>query len=136
MYLIDTNIIIYAIKNTYPSLNAKLLKIITDDICISAVTIGELEYGIAKSHWGERNKRITKTFIANFNILPFDAQDAICFGKIRNFLTKRGAPIGYYDLMIASQAVAKKLTLITHNTREFCRVPNLLVEDWTEEESL
>ena len=131
MFLIDTNICIYAMKGTFPSLNQRLLAE-HDEIFISSVTVGELEYGAAKSHWGERTRQVFQAFLANYAIIPFDEMDAIYFGKLRAELASRGTPIGVYDAMIGAQGVARTLTVITHNTKEFCRIPGLIVEDWAE----
>lgn len=127
----DTNICIYAMKGTFPSLNRRLLEK-QEKIIVSSVTVGELEYGAAKSRWGERTRQVLQAFLANFEIIPFDEMDAIHFGKIRAELSFNGTPIGAYDLMIGAQGVARNLMVITHNTKEFCRIPGLAVEDWTE----
>ena len=131
MYLLDTNICIYALKGNYPGIDRRLLRIHPDEIYISAITIGELEYGAAKSRWGERTRQIQRAFLANYDILPFTRQDATCFGQLRAQLALAGTPIGIYDLMIAAQAIVCGLTVVTHNTKEFERVPGIILEDWT-----
>ena len=73
MYLLDTNICIYAMKGIYPTIGQKLLAIEPDKIFISSVTIGELEYGAAKSRWGTRTREVMCSFLANYEILPFRA---------------------------------------------------------------
>jgi tRNA(fMet)-specific endonuclease VapC len=65
-----------------------------------------------------------------FEIVPFDDEDARCAGQIRAALATAGTPIGPYDVLIAGQALARDLTLVTHNTREFARVDGLHLEDW------
>lgn len=70
------------------------------------------------------------SFLANYEILPFDEKDAVCFGRLRAMLTNKGAPIGAYDVMLAAQCVAKDLTIVTHNTKEFSRIAFLKIEDW------
>lgn len=129
-YLLDTNICIYFMKNTYPSLTQKLLSMNPSDLMISSVTIFELEYGAAKSNWGERTRQKLVMFLAPFNILPFTADDAIYAGDIRGQLEKQGSIIGPYDVQLAGQALSRNLTFVTHNTGEFSRVPNLRLEDW------
>ena len=131
MYLLDTNICIYAMKGIYPTIGQKLLAIEPDKIFISSVTIGELEYGAAKSRWGTRTREVMCSFLANYEILPFGENDAIYFGRFRAALAISGTPIGAYDVMIAAQGVARNLTVVTHNVREFSRVPGLQWEDWT-----
>ena len=129
-YLLDTNICIYSINNRHPNLTNKLLTISPDDIAVSSITVGELEYGAAKSRWGDKTRQTMYAFLSNFNILPFDTADAICFGTLRAALAFAGTPIGSYDVMIAAQGLTKGLIVVTHNTEEFSRVPNLLLEDW------
>ena len=130
MYLLDTNICIFAMKNTYPALSQKLFRIPPSEIFVSSITVGELEYGSSKSKWGERTRNIMNLFLAAYTILPFDRDDAAVFGRIRAELAKAGSPIGPYDLQIAAQGVAKGLTVVTHNTEEFSRVSGIALEDW------
>ena len=130
MYLIDTNICIYAMKGLFPAMNRRLIDD-REQIFVSSVTVGELEYGATKSRWSERTRQIFQAFLANYIIVPFDETDAIVFGKIRAQLATNGTPIGAYDAMIGAQGVARNLTVVTHNTKEFRRIPGLLLEDWT-----
>ena len=130
MYLLDTNICIYAMKNTYSSLTGKLFEIRPSDIYISSVTVGELEYGCSKSRWSDRSRGIMNLFLSAFTILPFDREDAVWFGRLRAALAAAGTPIGPYDIQIVAQGVSRGLTVITHNIGEFSRVPNLKTEDW------
>lgn len=132
MYLLDTNICIYFMKNMYPTLNARVFSHDPADLCISSVTVFELEYGAAKSNWGERSRNNLALFLAPFTILPFDAADAATAGRLRHFLRQRGTPIGPYDLLIAAQGVARGITVVTHNIGEFSRVPGIMTEDWVE----
>lgn len=131
MYLLDTNICIYAMKNTYPSLSQMLFMIPPSEIFISSITVGELEYGSFKSKWGERSRNTMYLFLSAYTILPFDANDAFAFGKIRAELAKVGSPIGPYDLLIAAQGISHGLTVVTHNTKEFSRVNGIDLADWT-----
>ena len=131
MYLLDTNICIYAINGKYPALKDYLLEIHPDEIAVSAITVGELEYGAAKSRWGDRTRRIKHAFLANYRILPFTERDAVLSGQLRALLASSGMPIGAYDIMIAAQGLAGNYSIVTHNTREFERIPGLALEDWT-----
>ncbi len=130
MYLLDTNTCIYLMKNSYPALTAKLLSLNPADVAISSVTVFELEYGAAKSRWGEKTRQNLAMFLAPFNILPFDVKDASTAGTIRAYLEKRGTPVGPYDIQIAAQGLARNLIVVTHNTGEFKRILNLMLEDW------
>ncbi len=98
---------------------------------MSAVTVAELQYGVAKSRQMERNRRALLRFLTPFEILPFDDKDAELFGVLRARLEADGRPIGPYDLELAAQALARGLILVTNNEGEFRRVPGLHVENWT-----
>ena len=130
MYLIDTNICIYFLKNSYPELTKRFFQTDPVNLMISSVTVFELEYGAAKSKWGEKTRQKLAMFLAPFRILPFDSEDAVFAGTIRAYLEQKGTPIGPYDIQIAAQGLAKDLTVITHNTDEFSRIPDLKLEDW------
>ena len=130
MYLLDTNICIYVMKNAYPALTQKVFSFATSDLCISSVTVFELEFGAVKSNWGGKTRQSMQMFLAPFNIIDFDSNDAASAGILRGYLEKQGSPIGPYDIQIAGQAVAKSLILVTHNVGEFSRVPGITVEDW------
>ena len=130
MYLLDTNICIYALNGRHPGLIEHLLSVSPDRIFISSVTVGELEYGAARSHWGDRIRERMHAFLANFTILPFTEEDAVLFGRFRAQLAASGTPIGAYDVMIAAQGAARNLTVVTHNTDEFSRISGIRLEDW------
>ncbi len=132
MYLLDTNICIYYMKNRYPGLTKRLISCHPSELAVSAVTVYELFYGAGKSRWGERTRQKLAMFLAPFTILPFEAGDAIAAGQIRAYLKQKGMPIGPYDLQIAGQGIARRLTVLTNNTEEFSRVPGLKIEDWVE----
>jgi tRNA(fMet)-specific endonuclease VapC len=95
---------------------------------VSAVVIHELYYGAFKSQRVEKN--VARVDALRFSVLEFDEEDARQAGQIRAHLASKGTPIGPYDVLIAGQARARELTLVTHNTSEFQRVPGLKVEDW------
>ena len=130
MYLLDTNICIYLMKNKYPALTERLLAEDPHDVAVSAITLYELEYGACKSLWAEETRNNMYIFLSPFTMLPFDARDAVAAGQIRAGLAREGKLIGPYDLQIAAQGLSRNLTVVTHNTDEFSRVPKLKVEDW------
>lgn len=132
MYLLDTNIVIYFMKNQYHRLTEKLFSYNPTDLLISSITIFELEYGAEKSRWGVKTRNRLAMFLAPFTTLPFDTADTVMAGKIRGYLEKNGQKIGPYDIQIAAQAVAHEITIVTHNTSEFKRVPGIK-RDWVEE---
>lgn len=133
MYLLDTNICIYIIKkkpvDVLKTLKTKLKK----DIYVSSITIAELEYGVVKSQFPEKNKIALIEFLSIFNILSFDDTDALEFGMIKTDLEKKGKIIGPMDLLLAAQAKTKKLILVTNNIKEFERVEGLKVENWVKD---
>ena len=130
MYLLDTNICIYLMKNKYPGLTEKIFSFDPSELMVSSVTVYELEYEAEKSRWAEETRQKLALFLAPFTILSFDSGDAVTAGRIRALLEKEGMPIGPYDLQIASQGLARDLTVVTHNVSEFGRVPGLKIEDW------
>lgn len=130
MYLLDTNICIYLIKQKYSYLQKRVEQEEPFKIAISSITVAELEYGISKSLYPEKNKIALLEFLSSFKIIPFTEVDCEDFGALRAYLNKRGTPIGPYDLQIASQCLARKLVLVSNNSKEFKRVPNLKYENW------
>ena len=130
MYLLDTNICIYLMKNSFPALTDKVLSMDPEDLSISSVTVYELEYGAAKSSRSEETRLKLAMFLAPFKISPFDSGDAASAGMIRALLEKKGTPIGPYDIQIAAQGLSRGLTVVPHNQSEFSRVPGLKTEDW------
>jgi len=128
-YMLDTDIVIYTIKNK-PEHMRDTFKRHSGLLCISAVTFGELIYGAEKSDQPLRNLEDIEGLAARLTVMPFDDKAATQFGQVRAELAKKGTPIGPYDQMIAGHARALSLTLVTNNTREFKRVPGLRVKNW------
>ena len=131
-YMLDTNIIAYAINKSFPEVISNLLKQSPDEICISAITMAELEYGIMHSSQPERNRAALMIFLAEISVVSFDSNSAYDYGLIRQDLQNKGQLIGANDMLIAAQARSLGVTLVTHNVREFSRVENLKYEDWCE----
>jgi len=129
-YLLDTNICIYIIKRKPRVVLRRVRSKQPGQVSISAVTIAELEYGIARSRYPERNRMALLEFLFPFAILDFDSQAAFAYGRIRSSLESRGKPIGPMDLLLAAQAKSRGLVLVTNNEREFRRVDNLRIENW------
>lgn len=130
-YMLDTNICIYAIKHRPETVIKNFLKHDPDEICISSITYAELMHGVEKSQARERNRVAITMFLSAITILEFNNYAAEEYGKIRAELERKGMPIGPMDMLIAGHARAENLILVTNNTREFFRVENLKVEDWT-----
>ncbi|MBD3242195.1 MAG: PIN domain-containing protein [Chitinivibrionales bacterium] len=129
-YMLDTNICIYLIKKRPPQTLRKLQQISISDVCVSAVSVAELEYGVEKSRKREQNRIALAEFLAPVEILSFGDEQASAYGSIRAHLESRGTPIGPYDLQIAAHALSLGLRLVTNNTSEFERVPGLSIENW------
>jgi len=130
MYLLDTNICIF-LKNRKPrNVLEHLHRVIDKNLYISSITVAELYFGVFNSQNIEKNHVSLVEFLAPFEILDFDDEDAKEFGRIRAKLKKEGRLIGPYDMQIAAQAISKKLILVTNNTDEFIRVDGIKIEDW------
>ena len=130
-YMLDTNICIYTIKHKPPEVIKAFLCHEPDDMCISSITYGELMHGVEKSQAVERNRAAITLFLSAISILPFDSDAAEEYGAVRADLERNGTPIGPMDMLIAGHARSRGLILVTNNTREFFRVNELEVEDWT-----
>ena len=129
-YMLDTNICIYAIKNKPEGVLEKLRENIDLGICISAITLAELEHGVAKSMYPEKNAMALLKVLSLINVRDFDDRAAIEYGRICAYLQKQGTPIGTMDMLIAAHAISDDLILVTNNLREFQRVPGLRLENW------
>ena len=128
--LLDTNICIYLIKNNPPQVRQHFAGLQPGDIGVSAITVAELQYGVAKSSAREKNAAALGTFLLPLEILPFDGKSAAVYGTIRAHMEQQGRPIDNLDVLIAAQAIAYKLTLVSDNLKEFERVPDLLCANW------
>ena len=132
-YLLDTNACIALINGTPAAVRAKFEKaaVSGSQIYISSVVAYELWYGVEKSQRKQRNVDRLETFFAGpVSLLAFEEEDSRVAGSVRAELETRGRPIGAYDILIAGQAIARQLTLVTANIREFGRVKALVWQDW------
>lgn len=126
-HLLGANVIIALIK-FQPAVLRNIRLHNAGEMAISSIVLQELYFGAFK---GERTSRNLKDLEAlKLQILHFDAEDARRAGELRAHLARAGKPIGPYDVLIAGQALAKNLTLVTRNTSEFGRVEGLQVENW------
>ena len=130
-YMLDTNICIYIIKEKPQKVIDKFHTLNIGDICISSITLAELEYGVEKSNYTERNRLALAGFLSSIEILSFSEKAASEYGKIRASLERKGDIIGAYDLMIGAHALSAKITLVTNNIKEFKRIPSLSLQNWT-----
>jgi tRNA(fMet)-specific endonuclease VapC len=130
MYLLDTNACIALINASSPRLLVRFREHTPEAFVMSSVVIAELLFGAQKSARAADNTRVVRQFVSPFVHLPFDDACAIEYASLRAELERMGTPIGANDLMIAATALAHDAVLITRNTREFARVPNLRYENW------
>ena len=128
-YLLDTNIVIFALRTRADTLRARFTAA-QGTMAVSTITVAELAYGVERSARPDDNRTGVEQFLALLDVLPFDAAAAEHSGRIRAELGTAGTPIGAYDALIAGQARSRGLVVVTNNTREFSRVAGLLVEDW------
>lgn len=130
-YLLDTNIVIYVIKQR-PLQVLEVFNRHRGRMAVSSITLAELVHGAEKSSDVSRNTAVVEDFVSRLTVLPYDDKAAWQYGNIRASLEKLGQPIGINDLHIAAHARSNGLTLITNNLREFEKVPGLLLENWVD----
>lgn len=130
-YLLDTNTCVALIRQRPPEVLSRITKHQITDIAVSVLTIAELQYGVNKSSQVQQNQQALDQFLIPFTLLDFDYAAAQAYGPIRATLEVQGIPIGPLDTLLAAQAVAHNLVLATNNTKEFSRIPQLILEDWT-----
>lgn len=133
MKMLDTNICIYTINKKPVDVLNRFKQEIPKGLCISAITLAELKHGVEKSANPARNELALAQLLTALTVIPFDDLAAIEYGKICAYLQKQGKPIGTMDMLIAASALAAGITLVTNNTREFERVPNLSLENWVQQ---
>lgn len=130
MYLLDTNICIFIINKRPARVLEKLYKRRNERLFISSITVGELQYGVYHSSAVESNRIALAEFLTQFELLDFNSAAAEYYGIIRAQLQSKGQIIGPYDMLIAAQALANDLILVTNNQREFQLIKQLKLEDW------
>ncbi len=113
----------------HPEVGRRIEKAAPEDLWLSSVVVSELRYGAEKSQKKDRNHAKVDTLVEEFHCLDYDLSAARVFGRVRTKLEAEGQPIGPYDMMIAAQAMAMGLILVTDNVREFNRIEDLKVEN-------
>ena len=132
-YLFDTDTLSELMRRApSPGLLRRLAAVAPEDQSTSSITLGELVYGARRvaARSAELTRQIEETVTANLAVLPFDADAARVYGRLRAELEADGSPIGNADTQIASIAIARDLVVVTGNVRHFERVPGLVVENW------
>ena len=126
-FMLDSDICIYLLAGRDAEKRANIMARQPDEqMLLSALVVAELRFGVAKSQWHKVNEALLNKFLLDFHVQPFDAAAAAFYGNLR------AVPIGPLDNLIAAHAVSLGATLVTHNTREFSRVPGLQLADWTQ----
>lgn len=129
-YMLDTNILIYTIRNK-PDVVRRRFEVHDGEMCVSSITAMELLYGAHKSQAVQRNLEIIEGLLGRLELIDFDLAAAEHAGQIRAELAAAGTPIGPFDVMIAGHARSRGLSLVTNNEGEFSRVRGLLLENWS-----
>ena len=129
-FLLDTNICIYIIKRKPKRVFERFQSLNPSDLGISSITVAELEYGAYKSQRLEKNRTALNQFLLALEILPFDQRSTQVYGQLRAMLERQGTVIGAMDMLIAAQAQALGLILVTNNVNEFSRIQNLVIQNW------
>jgi len=131
LYMLDTNICSYIIRNRPESIKAKLQEVEKEHtIALSSIVVSELLYG-AKKKGSQKLLKVITAFVDNFVIYDYSKVSAEFYATVRTDLEVQGKIIGANDLLIASHALSYKALLVTNNTREFERVKGLKLEDWS-----
>jgi len=129
-YMLDTNACIGVINGKPASLQARLVKTDISEVAISEIVRYELEYGVCRSEHQQKNRDNLDHFLKYIQVLEWRDEQSIEAARLRCELSRMGQPIGHYDTLIAAHARSLEACLVTHNTREFSRVKNMLLEDW------
>lgn len=132
-HLLDTNAVIALIGRRSDKLANRVLQNAEGTIGLPSIVAHELYFGAQKSAKVQHNLETLRLLFSDLPILDFDQRDAFVAGEIRAALAVKGTPIGPYDVLIAGQAKARGLMLVTNNLGEFSRVDGLRVEDWSTE---
>jgi len=132
-YLLDTNVWVDYLNQRHPSVTGRVRGARPDDLALSTVALAELRYGADKSQSSARNHARIDVIAREVPLLEFDAAAAAAFGRLRSVLERKGAPIGPYDMLLASQTLSRDLVLVTDNVGEFGRIDGLKLENWRRE---
>lgn len=129
-FMPDTNTCIRYFTNRNAGVVQRMAATDPAEIVVCDIVKAELYFGAEKSQRRQANLKLYDEFFAQFKSLSFDSTAAREYGRIRLALELAGTPVGPMDMLIAAIAVANGVVLVTHNTREFARIPGLQIDDW------
>ena len=132
MYLLDTNICVYVIRQRPEAVFRRLSGAAGEQVAVSVITAFELEVGASRAH-GKQYSEAVRKFLAEIAVLPLEDSARHAYARLRVDLERRGEVIGAHDMLIAAHALASEATLVTNNEKEFRRVRGLRIENWTAE---
>ena len=130
-YMLDTNICIYLIKHKPEKVLRHFKAHSVGEIGISSITLAELRYGVERSQQVQKNRQALEDFTLPLEIAAFDEVAAEVYGSVRAGLEQAGTPVGSMDMLIGAHALSLGVTLVTNNLREFQKIKNLKVVDWS-----
>lgn len=128
--ILDTDTCIYIINKNPLQVQKRLLEYNFSDVAVSSISVAELYFGAAKSKRYAENRKLLDHFLKPLQILPFDLDASATFADIKLKLEKNRNLIGAFDMLIASHALSRNLTLITNNIKDFGRIEGLNIENW------
>jgi tRNA(fMet)-specific endonuclease VapC len=128
-HLLDTNVCVELLRGRGQRILSRLEALAPGTVAVSSVSLGELAFGATLADRHTESVRVAQ-LVADLRVISFDDAVAWEYGTLRGELTKNGTPIGGLDMMIAATARFYRVILVTHNQREFCRVPGLRLDDW------
>jgi len=129
-FLLDTNVCVDFLNGRYPKVAKKLLGSTPDAVAVSSIAVAELRYGAEKSARPKGNHCRLDLLLEDLRTLEFDLDAGAAYGRLRTALEARGTPIGPNDMLIAAQAIAHDLVLVSADLAEFERVEGLRLENW------
>ena len=130
-YLLDTDICIFIARRNPTRVIDRFDRLPAGDVGISVISYGELWFGAEKSNQPKDALEVLSDLLEGVRVIPLDEQVSAVYGKMRLYLERKGQQIGNNDLWIAAHCLQLGLTLVTNNEREFSRIPNLAIENWT-----
>lgn len=128
MYMFDTNMCIYLMKNQPPEVARRFAECFVGDVVMSAITFAELSYGVSVANNPEKERANLNALVEDIEVAPFDQAAGVTYGPIRT--ATRDSKKDHLDKLIAAHAVAMNVVLVTNNQKDFAKYPGLVTENW------